>query len=135
MLNIIGKLEQYEIMQCDVVDRIVFNSWMGKVERNGAFMGSSTTDKILFSASIYHNKEIDLTKDICSLRIQSNKSYGLSFKVWRQSMQLKFFAELAILIATVIYFQFEVDELNNKLHRLRDIIKDARTKEEVEKVL
>ena len=50
-------------------------------------------------------------------------------------MQLKFFAELAILIATVIYFQFEVDELNNKLHRLRDIIKDARTKEEVGKVL
>ena len=50
-------------------------------------------------------------------------------------MQLKFFAELAILIATVIYFQFKVDELNNELHRLRDIIKDARTKEEVGKVL
>ncbi len=69
MLNIIGKLEQYEIMQCDVVDRIVFNLWMGKVERNGAFMGSSTSYRILFSTSIYDNKEIDLTKDICGLRV------------------------------------------------------------------
>jgi hypothetical protein len=50
-------------------------------------------------------------------------------------MQLKFFAELTILIATVIFFQFEVDELNNELHKLRDIIKDARIKEEVGKVL
>jgi hypothetical protein len=50
-------------------------------------------------------------------------------------MQLKFIGELTILIATVIFFQFEVNELNNELHRLRDIIKDARTFEEVGEVL
>jgi len=38
MINIIGKLEKYEIMQCDSVERIVFKSWMGKIERNGSFM-------------------------------------------------------------------------------------------------
>ena len=35
-------------------------------------------------------------------------------------MQLKFYTELAISIAAVIYFQYRVDGINSELHRLRD---------------
>jgi hypothetical protein len=104
VLNYIVTQRQFLLIQCDIVDRTVHEAWMGKVEKNGAFMGSSTGYNLLFRTSITQNEDVDLTKDLFRLRVQP-KSYGWSFKVWRQSMHFKFMTELLISIAMVIYFQ------------------------------
>lgn len=119
-LDLMGKLKMYRAMQTKVADRVIQDTWISKVDVSGSFLENSTAfDHIFFkkleSADDFESKrrfyhKRDLLEDI--------RPNQFAYRVWFQSMNLRYYIEMAFFLVNVLVFQLYISKFNADLHKL-----------------
>ena len=119
-LDLMGKLKMYKLMQTKVADRVIQDTWNSKVDVSGSFLENSTAYDYLYYNKLdsqddfeskkrfYHDR--DLTLDVRPNRF--------AYRVWFESMNLRYFIEMAFFLANVLVFQLYITSFNKDMHLL-----------------
>ena len=109
-LALMGKLKLYKAMQTKVADRVIQDTWISKVDVSGSFFENSTaydylkfhdlndTEDFESQRRLYHKR--NLREDI--------RPHGFAFRVWLESMSLRYFIEMAFFAVQVMWFQYYI---------------------------
>ena len=113
-------LEMYRAMQTKVADRVIQDTWVSKVDVSGSFLENSTaydylkfgnlsgTDDFEKNKRFYHSR--DLTLDV--------RPHRFAYRVWYESMNLRYFIEMAFFMICVFIFQYFISKFNTDMHLL-----------------
>ena len=109
-LDLMGKLKMYKLMQTKVADRVIQDTWNSKVDVSGSYLENSTAYDYLWYSKLdsvddfeskrrfYHDR--DLTLDVRPNRF--------AYRVWFESMNLRYFIEMAFFLINVLVFQLYI---------------------------
>lgn len=115
-----SKLKMYRAMQTKVADRVIQDTWVSKVDVSGSFLENSTAyDYLVFGnlngnidfekrKRFYHKR--DLTLDV--------RPHRFAYRVWSESMNLRYFFEMVFFCICVILFQYFISAFNTDMHKL-----------------
>ena len=105
-------------MQTKTADRVIKDIWSSKVDVSGSIMENSTAYKIVkfgktkfvedFEAKNRFYVKRDLNNDV--------RPHPFAFRVWFQSMSLRYNIEMAFFFAAVILFQNFISKFNTDMH-------------------
>lgn len=119
-LDLMSMLEMYRAMQTKVADRVIQDTWVSKVDVSGSFLENSTAYDYLSFGNLsgnidfernkrfYHHR--DLTLDV--------RPHRFAYRVWYESMNLRYFIEMALFVACVFIFQLFISKFNMDMHLL-----------------
>ena len=119
-LDLMSKLKMYRAMQTKVADRVIQDTWVSKVDVSGSFLENSTAyDYLVFGnlngnidfeqrKRFYHSR--DLTLDV--------RPHRFAYRVWSESMNLRYFFEMCFFTICVILFQYFISAFNTDMHKL-----------------
>ena len=105
-LDLMGKLKMYKAMQTKVADRVIQDTWISKVDVSGSFLENSTAFDHLFYQKLDSNDDFESKRRFYHSRnldedIRPNQ---FAYRVWFQSMNLRYFIEMAFFIFNVLVF-------------------------------
>ena len=102
-------LDAYEVMETHIMDRVMHEYWRGNMDTNGHFFECSSAFLIL-SLSGGSERKLDYDYEYHNRfyrrrDLQRVKPHRLSFKAVRDSMQMRYFFEMAFFLILVVIFQ------------------------------
>ena len=107
-------------MQTKVADRVIQDTWISKVDVSGSFLENSTAFDHIFYKNLDSNDDFESKRRFYHHRdlqedIRPNR---FAYRVWFQSMNLRYFIEMAFFIVNVLVFQLFISKFNSDLHLL-----------------
>ena len=117
-IDLIAKLQLHQVMQTNVTDRVIKDTWNSRVDVSGSVFENSTAYNYLYynySSSkedfeskrrFYHNRDLEV--DV--------RPHKFSYRVWLQSMSLRYFIEMTFFAINVFIFQYYLSSFNKDLH-------------------
>lgn len=121
-----ARLQLHRVMQTNVADRVVKDTWSSRVDISGSIFENSTVYNFLFfnyvdssedfeaKRRFYHSR--NLTLDV--------RPHKFSFRVWLQSMSLRYFIEMSFFAANVVVFQYYISNFNTNHHLVNGHLKE-----------
>jgi hypothetical protein len=83
-------------------------------------METSTCFRILKHSNHSSNEDFELNNRFYhSKKVEEFKNHDIQYGVWKKSMFIRYFLEVIIFLAALIYLQFQISEFNSDLHDLR----------------
>ena len=118
-----------KILQTKVVDRLIKDIWASKVDVSGSLMDNSSTYAIVRHGRLSYNYDFEFrsrfyNKDYTKT---NNKPHEFTFRVWAESIKLRYFVELVLYACLLISFQYYVSEYVKDLHKLMDGLANYQT--------
>ena len=119
-LDLMGKLRMYKAMQTKVADRVIQDTWSSKVDVSGSFFENSTAYDYLTRGKLSSNTDWESKKRLYHKRdlTLDVRPHAYAYRVWMQSMSLRYFIEMTFFAVNVIVFQYYISKFNNDLHLL-----------------
>ena len=122
-LELLGKLKLYKTMKTKTIDRVIMDYWQSKVDISGSVMENSTCYDILWFEKTTYKYDFEEKKRFYKHRdLRTIRPHKLSFRVWFQSMSLRYNIEMAFFCICVLAFQYFVSAFNTDMHILNNDI-------------
>lgn len=115
-------LDAFEIMETHIMDRVMQEYWQGGLDASGSILGRSTCYNILTHFGERYRMDYEHTYRFYKRPDQNSGSqpHMLSFKVYRESMQVRYFLEMAALLWLTISFQLKTLSFAEDYNTFRD---------------
>lgn len=107
-IDLMAKLQLHRVMQTNVTDRVIKDTWNSRVDVSGSVFENSTAYNFLFTDYFKSKEDFeekrrfyqsrDLTIDV--------RPHRFSYRVWLQSMSLRYFIEMTFFAISVLVFQY-----------------------------
>lgn len=118
-LYIFSQHKYYSIMKTDVADRIIMNKWDSKVDTSGSILENSIPYNMLTFYSTSYKDDFEEKK----LRFYHKRNlfddvrpHRCTFRVWFQSMSLRYRMEMVFFAIAVFAFQWYISYFVEGLH-------------------
>ena len=110
----------YSILKTKTADRVIKDYWQSKVDVSGSVFENSTAYSILrFSKTKYmDDNESKRYRFYHKRDLKSIRPHRFGFRVWFQSMSLRYGIEMLFFMICVIVFQFFINGFNTDMHLL-----------------
>ena len=120
-LDLFGSLKMYSILKTKTADRVIKDHWSSKVDVSGNVLENSTAYNILrFSKTSYMDDNEQKRYRFYHPRdLKSGvRPHQFGFRVWFQSMSLRYNIEMFFFVVCVLVFQFFINQFNTDMHYL-----------------
>ena len=120
-LDLMGKLKMYKAMQTKVADRVIQDTWISKVDVSGSVLENSTAFDYLMYGRLDSYEDFESKKRFYHKRNleQDVRPNRFAYRVWFQSMNLRYFIEMAFFAVNILVFQYYITRFNKDLHLLQ----------------
>ena len=121
-----GMLGLHSVMQTNVADRVIQDTWMSQVDVSGYWLEISTMYDFLWFQSVddeedfevrhrfYHSRDLEV--DV--------RPHKLTYRFWYESMYFRYFIEMAFFAINVLVFQYYISQFNSDIHKIDYDIKE-----------
>eukprot|EP00351_Strombidinopsis_sp_SopsisLIS2011_P001145 CAMPEP_0116882880 /NCGR_PEP_ID=MMETSP0463-20121206/15278_1 /TAXON_ID=181622 /ORGANISM="Strombidinopsis sp, Strain SopsisLIS2011" /LENGTH=272 /DNA_ID=CAMNT_0004536839 /DNA_START=1987 /DNA_END=2805 /DNA_ORIENTATION=+ len=99
------------------MDRLLRDHWSSKVDAGGNLLGNATAYKILTQDSLDYIHDFERNHRFYEKRDSVNvKPHKLMFRVWWESMEVRYFIEVFMFIVLTANFQYYITVFNGDYH-------------------
>jgi len=127
VLERLAELNMLEILQTKIVDRILKDIWASKIDVSGTIMDNSSCWTILRYGDLGFNEDFEYRHRFYVDRHGNRNTvrpHILTFRVWCESIKLRYFIEMIVYLALLFAFQYYVSNYNDDMHTLYEEIKE-----------
>ena len=106
MLYYLGKLQMYNFLQLNMVNRFVSGMWESKTDIGGSLFDLATSYDLLFANKLNDEEDSERFTRFYKRRDKQEKPepHRFSYVVWKKSISLRYFIETLLFMAMVIIF-------------------------------
>ena len=121
-----ARLQLYKVMQTNVTDRVIKDTWNSRVDISGSIFENSTAFNYIFYNYFSSNEDFESKRRFYHKRDLTTevRPHRFSYRVWLQSMNLRYFIEMAFFAMNVLIFQYYLSMFNKDLHMVNYEIKE-----------
>jgi hypothetical protein len=83
---------------------VVYDYWVSKVDASGSFFEEATTYNILKDGRLEFGDDYEERHRFYKKRTFMARSHGYGFRVWLESMRLRYFIEMLFFAVNVAFF-------------------------------
>ena len=126
-LERLAELDMLEILQTKIVDRILKDIWSSKIDVSGTIMDNSSCFTILRYGDIGYDEDFEFRYRFYVDRATTRSTirpHILTFRVWCESIKLRYFIEMLVYFGLLMGFQQYVSNYNNDLNNFDNDVAD-----------
>ena len=111
--------DSFKLMDTKVMDRIMKDYWNSNIDTSGSFFNNSTCFQILTVNKLSYIEDYERTHRFYHERdVKVTRPHPYMYKVYVNSMQMRYFIEICTFSIISIFFQFFINAFNKDLHKL-----------------
>ena len=123
-LDLLAKLQLYEVLQTKVADRVLKMTWASKLDSSASIFEQSTSYKILNNTNFsqtddYEAKYLRFWKRCCKSNARQGDNdmpHILNYRVWKESMLVRYALETFVYSVQVLALTYFISKFNQDLH-------------------
>ena len=102
------------MLQTKLVDRVVRDYWGSKVDVSGSLMDNSSAYNLIRYGDLRYQEDFEKRYRFYMPKNLADKirPHLLTFRVWAESIKLRYFIEMIIFAGLVLYFQVILSDFN-----------------------
>ncbi len=126
VLEKLARFNQFAVLQTKLVDRVVRDYWGSKIDVSGSLMDNSSAYTLIRYGDLRYQEDFEkryrfyMPKNVT----EKIKPHLLTFRVWAESIKLRYFIEMIIFAGLVLYFQVLLSDFNQNIHKLNADIEE-----------